>query len=152
MITETGHVVAIDPDGLWVETLKKSACAQCSAQKGCGQKVVSDHLSGANMTMIKAFFAETSSSEAWHVGDQAVLGVDEFTLVKSALLAYVVPLVLMIFFAVLVSFYTAQDVYVVVSALLGLAVGGGITRFLLRYTKDAKGYHPVVLSKVISSS
>ena len=40
MLTETGKVIAIEDDGLWVETLQLSACAQCAARQGCGQRVL----------------------------------------------------------------------------------------------------------------
>ena len=36
MLTETGRVVAVDGDRLWVETIRKSTCGSCAAQKGCG--------------------------------------------------------------------------------------------------------------------
>ena len=41
MIVETGTVVAIESDGLWVETIQKTACEACVAQKGCGTRVLS---------------------------------------------------------------------------------------------------------------
>jgi sigma-E factor negative regulatory protein RseC len=41
MILETGVVVAVESDGLWVETIQKSACEVCVAEKGCGQKFLS---------------------------------------------------------------------------------------------------------------
>ena len=41
MIVETGTVVAIEADSLWVETIQKTACEVCVAQKGCGTRVLS---------------------------------------------------------------------------------------------------------------
>ncbi len=41
MIVETGTVVAIESDSLWVETIQKTACEACVAQKGCGTRVLS---------------------------------------------------------------------------------------------------------------
>ena len=29
MLTETGRVVAVDDDGLWVETVRRSTCNAC---------------------------------------------------------------------------------------------------------------------------
>ena len=41
MIIETGTVVALESDALWVETIQKTACEACVAQKGCGTRVLS---------------------------------------------------------------------------------------------------------------
>ena len=40
MILETGRIVAIEPEGVWVETIQKSACGSCKAEKGCGQSLI----------------------------------------------------------------------------------------------------------------
>ena len=36
MLTETGRVVAVDDDGLWVETVRRSTCNACGVRQGCG--------------------------------------------------------------------------------------------------------------------
>ena len=41
MIVETGTVVAVESDSLWVETIQKTACEACVAKKGCGTRVLS---------------------------------------------------------------------------------------------------------------
>lgn len=40
MLTEQGIVSGVDSDGIWVETLKRSSCGQCSARAGCGQRLI----------------------------------------------------------------------------------------------------------------
>ena len=40
MISETGRIVAIETDGLWVETIQRSTCGSCAAEKGCGQSLM----------------------------------------------------------------------------------------------------------------
>ena len=40
MIRETGTVVAIEDNGVWVETIQQSACQTCVAEKGCGQRLI----------------------------------------------------------------------------------------------------------------
>lgn len=58
VLYETGRVVAVDGDGLWLETLKKSTCGQCSARAGCGQQLLAKSAL-TNMTFIKAFFPKS---------------------------------------------------------------------------------------------
>ncbi len=37
MIEEPGIVVAVDADGVWVATQRKTTCGSCSAKAACGQ-------------------------------------------------------------------------------------------------------------------
>ena len=152
MITETGEVVAIEEDGLWVETLKQSACSQCAAKAGCGQKLLADKLPGAEMTFIKALYSPTSRNESWHLGDKAVLGIEESALVKGALLAYLVPLVAMVLGASLAHQIFLSELLSVFGAVLGLLVGGLWVRHHSRQADSQSTYQPVVIAKVISNS
>ena len=36
MLVESGRVVAIEPDAVWVETLRRSTCGACEVRNGCG--------------------------------------------------------------------------------------------------------------------
>ena len=36
MLLETGRVVAVDADSVWVETIRRTTCGSCAVQKGCG--------------------------------------------------------------------------------------------------------------------
>ena len=40
MLLERGRVVAIEADAVWVETIRRSTCAGCSARSGCGHGVL----------------------------------------------------------------------------------------------------------------
>jgi len=42
MLRESGRVVAIESDAVWVETIRSSLCGSCAAKAGCGQ----DYLTG----------------------------------------------------------------------------------------------------------
>lgn len=133
MLSETGRVVAIDKDGLWVETLKTSSCAKCSAQSGCGQNLAAKLLPNSHMTLIKALFTPSGGHPQhryqrnryqqdgyqkdgyqkdshqqnhdlqWRVGDYVVVGVEENAFVIAATIAYGIPLV-----AFIVGLFIAQ--------------------------------------------
>ena len=49
MLEETGTVVKIEPDALWVETVQTTTCGSCSARRGCGQRdfVITRRYTGA---------------------------------------------------------------------------------------------------------
>jgi len=149
VIKETGKVVAVEKDGLWVETLKSSACSQCSAKRGCGVKLLSRASLSSNMTFIKAFFVAPNSEERWSVDDQAVLGIEEHALVFAALIAYGVPLMLLILGALggsKLSFFSA-DVSAALGAFVGLMVGALLVRLHARFSRNNTYYQARVLGK-----
>ena len=48
MLSETGRVVAVEADGLWVETIRRSSCGSCSARRGCGHGLLNRLGDGRN--------------------------------------------------------------------------------------------------------
>ena len=93
MITETGRVVAVEQDGLWVATVNRTICHACRAKNGCGQ-----HLLGElqrNESCVKAVLT-SASNEIWRVGDRVQIGVDEVDFVLATLKVYLVPLFVML--------------------------------------------------------
>ena len=46
MLVETGRVVAVEEDSLWVETIRQSTCGSCAAQKGCGHGLLNRYADG----------------------------------------------------------------------------------------------------------
>ena len=150
MLTETGRVVAIEDDGLWVETLKQSVCSQCSAQHGCGQKLLANVSPKSNMTFIKAFFTQQSPAEVWAVGDQAVLGIEENALVVAALIAYGIPLVLLILGMLLGAssgFSLSVELNAALGALFGLSLGAVFVKYHARLTKSQLYFQAQVLGR-----
>ena len=45
-IIESGRVVAIEESGVWVETIRSSACGSCAARSGCGHRTLAGMLTG----------------------------------------------------------------------------------------------------------
>ena len=164
MLQETGVVVEVVSDGLWVETYKKSSCSGCSAQKGCGQKLFIESATKPSRlkgTYIKAVFSESAQKHSWVAGDRAILGIEEGALVKSALVVYLIPLVSMVLFALVgaeipfgetiesQSFTKTNDLGAILGALGGLISGGGVVRCHALFSKQKSCYQPVVLSKLL---
>lgn len=155
MLYETGRVVAVESDGLWVETLKQSACAQCAAKAGCGQKLLNNFAVSHNMTLIKAIFSHLSPHEEWGVGDQVLLGIDRQALVKAALLTYMLPLVLMLL-GICAGFYIYEhfDVHEATSVIggaLGLLGGAFLVRLHSSSATGKSCYQAHVVGKSIIS-
>jgi sigma-E factor negative regulatory protein RseC len=89
MIEETGRVVALEQGAVWVETVRVSACQSCSANKGCGHAVLDRHRGGSR-ARIRAL-----NDLPLAVDQAVVLGLPEGALMKSAVMVYLVPLLLL---------------------------------------------------------
>jgi sigma-E factor negative regulatory protein RseC len=122
MIIETGRISAIEPGGLWVETLQRSACDTCQAQKGCGQRLL-----GARAGELWVLVDE-SRAKPYRVGDEVQVAIAEDVLVKSALLVYLLPLLVMMLFVMLVHNLDKSDGATALAALFGLLIGAAIVR------------------------
>jgi len=147
MLTETGSVVAVEDDGLWVETLKLSACGKCQARHGCGQKLLANY--NPEMSYIKALYPECGADKRWVLGAQVVIGVDEHALVRATLLAYLVPLLTLIAGLFLGHLAFEHEVSAALGALLGLIAGGVFVRWYGKYLDSGK--NACFQARVISS-
>lgn len=90
MITESGTVIALREDRVWVQTIRQSACESCSARSGCGQRVLASASGGrANQVLVE-------NTVGARVGDDVTIGIDEQALLGASLIVYALPLVLMV--------------------------------------------------------
>jgi len=142
MITETGRIVAIEDDGLWVQTIRKSACAQCSAQKGCGQAVLAKL--GREPGYIKVSLNGQAPTQ-YQLGDYVEIGIGEDVLVKSTLVIYLLPLVMLLVGVIATSKLVANEAMSLLGGILGLIIGGLITRKLLTSGNRQSALEPVLI-------
>lgn len=140
MIEEQGRVVAVEGKEVWVETIQQSACGSCSAKSTCGQGLAAKYLSG------KPNHIRLISELPVRLGDRVVLGIPENTLVKSALLAYGLPLIFFILFAGLVdSLFAVSEPWVIFSGLAGLFLGFVLVRTVSGGRDKGSSFQPVIL-------
>lgn len=148
MLTETGQVIAVDKDGLWVETLKKTTCSACAARHGCGQRVLAS--ASQNMSLIKALFRQ-DNPDIWRVGDTVSIGIEETTLLKAALYVYLGPLLCLLLFVSTGAWLGLSDGVLAMLAVAGILLGGLIVRLhaqiMSKSSCDRFSYHAIVLSK-----
>lgn len=118
MITETGKVVGLKGDGVWVQTIRTSACQSCAARNGCGQKVLAAASAGrANQILV-------ANSVNARVGDEVTIGIDERALLGASILVYAVPLILMVLASILGHQLSGgSDGVAMLAAVAGLALG-----------------------------
>lgn len=151
MITETAIVVLIEDNQTWVETQRKSACGQCSANKGCGTSVLSKVI-GNKLSKIKAI----NNIDA-QVGDEVVIGLNEQSLLKGAFMTYMLPLIFMFIFALVGQLVSANlqvqnnELLVIVFAVVGLLLGLRQVKVFSSAIARNENYQPVILKKSNSS-
>jgi len=93
MMTETGRVVAIEPDCLWVETIQRSTCNSCAAESGCGQGLIARW--GGQTSRLRVI-VDAGDKTDYRIDDEVCLAIHEGLVVSGSLFVYLVPLLLMI--------------------------------------------------------
>jgi len=141
MIEETGTIVKIEHQKIWIEMVKQSACASCSAQKGCGQSLLAKIGDGKRLLIQ----AENPDQLAVSVDDRVVLGVEEKSFITASLIVYLLPIVSMFLLAVAFQLQGSSEPVVIAAAAVGLAAGFVLTRLLSNRLARSCSYRPVLL-------
>jgi sigma-E factor negative regulatory protein RseC len=138
MITESGRIVAISGDRVWVQTIRASACESCSARSGCGQRVLASASNGrANQILVSNHLKAS-------VGDEVTVAIDESALLSASILVYALPLVLMVLGTVVgQQWLPSQDAGAIAGAVAGLVAGFGIARII--QSRPGQGYEPTLV-------
>lgn len=140
MIEETGKVVAVEDGAVWVETIRESACHSCSAKSGCGHSALSKL--GRQTVHMRA-----GTTQRYQVGEEVIIGVPETVVVTSSVLAYLMPLVVALVFAIPVDALTHSDGYTALAGLAGLSLGFVALRVHFKRNQHDERYQPQVLRR-----
>lgn len=141
MILETGTVVAVEADSLWVETIQRSTCEACAAEKGCGQRVLSKLTGKTNR--IRVLFDSQSSKKA-SPGQSVTIGIPEDVIVSGSILVYLLPVVAAVIGAWLVG--SQNDALGILGAACGLSLGGLIVNLRSKKARNDLRLNPVLLT------
>jgi len=148
MIEETATVVEVRQDHVLVEVQRRSSCESCQAKNGCGTSVLQKVLGNKRSQVL------VLKDRDLKVGDRLVIGLQEKALVKGSLAVYFIPLLLMIFFAILGVSLAGQlsvqqvDSVSMMFALFGFGLGMAWLKLFSRQIAVDKQYQPVILRVV----
>lgn len=144
MLEESGRVVDVDSDGVWVETIKMSACGSCSARSGCGQSLLASVGQGKRSVIC------VDNPNRLHVAadDNVVIGIGENAFMRISLLLYLFPLLALFAGAAIAGSLSLGEPVVIGCGLLGLTVGLVVVRYISRTHMTSCKYHPVLLKVV----
>ncbi|MBL4608910.1 MAG: SoxR reducing system RseC family protein [Pseudomonadales bacterium] len=140
MLEEHGRVVALDGGLAMIETVRITSCQSCEAKSTCGQGSIAEVV-GQKSCIISAL-----NSLSLQVGDEVVVGLSESTLLKSALLVYLLPLVLMIAGAGGFQWlYGTNDLVAAFGGGIGFLAGFALVYLYNHQHKDDENFQPMVL-------
>ncbi len=142
MITETGRVVSIDGDCLWVETIQRSTCEACSAKSGCGQRLVAKWDGNTNFVRV---LLDGRAAESFRLHDLVTIGIPERVVANGSLLVYMTPLVVMMLVLWLANVAGAGEPASILFGLFGLLAGGALVRVHSYLHRNDVGVQPVVV-------
>ena len=142
MILETGRIVAIEPQGLWVETIQRSACGSCQAQKGCGHSMLASL--GANAARVWVLL-DGCDAQVFSLGAEVQIGIREEVITRGSLLVYLLPLAGMITATLYAHQVAMGEGVTAITALLGLLAGASIVRVHAYLTRFDARLQPVLV-------
>ena len=147
MIEETAIVVKTKGHTVWLESAASSGCGQCQSKAGCGQTAFSQ-LFGLKKPQFKA-----ESKGLLNEGDHVLVGIDERALVRGSMLVYLLPLILMIFFAVIAAGVSSllgitHEGITIVGGLIGLYAGFRYASLKALIFTKIKAFQPIILKQL----
>lgn len=118
MLEEVGEVVALEGAYAVIETQPRSACGHCSTGSSCGTSVLGKLFSQRRHQVRLRNDLDLS------IGDRAVIGIEPSVMISTAVMAYILPLILMMGFALLVNtVIDTGDGVTFIASMLGLVSG-----------------------------
>jgi sigma-E factor negative regulatory protein RseC len=89
LLVETGRVVGVEPDFIWVETVKASVCGSCAARAGCGQRLLAG---GGRRGVLRVVSGPGLSAADCRIGDEVRFGLAESAVLRASFVVYSLPL------------------------------------------------------------
>lgn len=149
MLTETGRVIRIDGDSVWVQTMRHSVCGSCQARMGCGQNLM-NQLVGVSAD-IKVKLDSRAALELAE-GDMIEIGIEEGAVVTASILAYGVPLLFLIFSILIADAIQASGFALFLLCVAGVSAGIAASRIVLASRFRPVFFEPVFLRRVFLRS
>jgi sigma-E factor negative regulatory protein RseC len=148
MLTETGRVVGIEVDGLWVETIRRTTCGTCAAQKGCGHGLL-NRISDGKRGYIRVLPGKRSIDH-YRIDDQVLINIPEEVILRGSFIAYGLPLIAMLVGALAAVRWVpgSEDLVAVLGALGGLTLGFALVRWHSVSHRLDPSYQPMLVGKV----
>ncbi len=140
MMREWATVVAWQNGVATLHSEIKTSCNSCSARKGCGSAMLN------KIGPKNAHVMQIASKEPLQPGQRIELGIKESSLLGSALLVYMTPLLGLFVFAGVFQALFHSDLAAAAGALLGGIGGFIVAKGLSAHFGDREAFQPIILS------
>ena len=147
MLTETGRVVAVEADGVWVETIRQSTCGACAARRGCGHGLLNRYAEGRR-GYIRVLPGPTLAPADCRVDDQVMISLPEAVILRGSFIVYLLPLLALLAGAATGASVFASDAGALIGAAAGLAAGMGLVRLHAWRHRDDRDMQPTMVEIV----
>ena len=134
-------MVAVAPGFAWVESRRRHACASCSISTGCGTSAISKLFPARTNRLLVA------DGIGVEVDDLVVIGIAEEALTRASLLAYLLPLVVLMLAAGAAQTAGAGEGVSALIGILGLALGLRVAGGLADGKAGRDVHRPVLLRR-----
>jgi len=142
MLETRAIVVKVLGNEALVEAIGEGGCGQCSSEKGCG----SSKLTQLFCSKPRQFTVRNEANAG--IGDEVQITLQDGVLLRSSILIYVLPLVLLLGGGMLGAFFShdvaSRDGYAAVGSLLGLCGGFWLAKLLSKYQQVLAVARPII--------
>lgn len=140
MIKEWATVVSWGEGFAQVSCDVKSSCSSCASRAGCGSRVLNKLGPQTEHTII------VPSAEPLVVGQKVELGISEGSLLTSAMLVYMTPLLGLFVMAAVFQLLFSSDLAAFAGGILGGVGGFLVARGLSPKLASREAWQPVIIS------
>lgn len=138
MLEQSGRVISVEGHQALIETESRSSCSHCGADS-CSTSVIAK-LFGVKRNRL--IIPNTLNAQA---GQQVVLGIEDDVVVKASVMAYLLPLISMIFALAFISAITDNAFYQALASLSGLFLGMSLVGQLSSSPSSVSQHQPKML-------
>ena len=149
MIEEVATVIDCSGEQAVLEAQRKSTCGTCAAKSGCGTAVFAKTL-GKKSSRITV-----TNTLNLQVGDRVLVGLHENALLQGSFIVYLLPLIGLLFFALLGKelsqqlFNIENEIPIIMFAITGFVLSMSFVKKFNQKVKTDSRFQPVLLKKLI---
>ncbi|TCP88802.1 RseC/MucC-like positive regulator of sigma(E) [Cricetibacter osteomyelitidis] len=140
MLTESAVVIDYNSGVATVQCQAQSACGSCAARKGCGTSILSE-LAGSKGT--HTFTVE--SLMPLKAGQQVQIGLEEKSLIFTALLMYIVPLTTLLLTTLVCNQFIQNELVTAAIIFLCTALSFIVVKGYAKRLNKKSAYKPILL-------
>lgn len=124
LVEGIARVVGVEGNVAWLEPEQGESCGHCASSAVCSAKGL-----GTLANRLAARRFPLAGHPGLTVGERVVVGVPGVALIKAAMLAYIMPLVLLFLAGGLTQWLAGSDALTLAASLGGLLFGLGLMKF-----------------------